>query len=129
MRRALCVGKNTCIAAMRHALNRTPVFAVWIPRMLNFLNRLLLRGQNDLLAQPLHSQLDKPGSWGHQVIRLINEVPGGHTPPIDTYSPPNHIQLAMTAIVEALVEREYDRDWAPIQDLAMRALLAHTSGS
>jgi hypothetical protein len=30
---------------------------------------------------------------------------------------------------EALVEREYDRDLAPIQDLAMRVCLAHTSGS
>jgi hypothetical protein len=38
MRHALCVGKSTCIPAMRHALNRTQVLAVWIPRMLNFWN-------------------------------------------------------------------------------------------
>jgi hypothetical protein len=81
MRHALCVGKNTYIPVMRHALNRTPVLAVWIPRMLNFWNRLLLRGQNDLLAQFLHSQLNKPGSWGHQVIQLVSEVPGGHNSP------------------------------------------------
>jgi hypothetical protein len=112
MRRTLCVGKNTCIAVMCHALNRTPVLAVWILRMLNFWNRLLLRGRDDLLAQSVHSQLDKPSSWGHQVIQLINEMPGGHTPPIDTYGRPNHIQpVTMTVIVKALVAPEHDRDW------------------
>jgi hypothetical protein len=129
MRRALCVGKYIFIVVMCHALNRTPVLAVWIPRMLNFWNQLLLCGQDDLLAQSLHSQIDKPDSWGHQIVQLINEVQGGHTPPIDTYGRPNHIQLAMmTTIVKALVAREYDRDWAPIQDLARRDL-AYTSGS
>jgi hypothetical protein len=68
--------------------------------------------------------------WGHQVIQLINEVPGDLTPPIDTYGQPNHIQPAtMTAIVKALVAREYDRDWAPTRDLAMCVRLAHTNGT
>jgi hypothetical protein len=35
----------------------------------------------------------------------------------------------MTAIVGTLIAREYDRDWAPIQDLAMHARFAHTIGS
>jgi hypothetical protein len=35
----------------------------------------------------------------------------------------------MTAIVESLVEWESERDWAPVQNLTLRAHLVHTSGS
>jgi hypothetical protein len=130
MRRTLCVGRPTSILTMRHALNHTPVFAVWIPRMLHFWNRILSRGVDNFLAQSLHSQLQEPGSWGNQDLHLIKKVPGGHTLPIQTYGRPTKIEQAtITAIVESLVKRESERDWARVQNLSMRANRAHTSGS
>ena len=130
MRRTLCVGRSTSIAAMRHALNRTPVFAVWIPRILNFWNRLLRRGGNNFLAQSLHSQLQEPGSWGNQVLHLLKEVPGGYTLPIDTHGRPTKIEQAtIKAIVESLVERESEKDRVLVQNLIIRANEAHTRGS
>jgi hypothetical protein len=69
MRQALCVGQNTRKAVMRHVLNQIPVLAVWIPRMLDFWNRLL---KHDLLARSLQSHLDQPGSWGHRLLHLIS---------------------------------------------------------
>ena len=130
MRRTLCVGRSTSIPAMRHALNRTPVFDVWIPRMLNFWNRILQDGGNNFLAQSLHSQLQEPGSWGNQVLHLNEKLPGGHTLPIDTYGRPTKIeQVTIKAIVESLVKREFERDRILVKNLTMGANRAHTSGT
>jgi hypothetical protein len=131
MRRALCVGRSTSISVMRHALNRTPVFAVWIPRMLKFWNRILYNSVgNKFLPLSLKHQLTEPGSWGNQVINLIKEVPGGHPLPIDTYGRPTKIQSAtITAIVESLIQRESERDRATVQHITMRANSVHTGGS
>jgi hypothetical protein len=121
------VHKHSCRAPHFQA---NPVFAVWIPRMLNFWNRIFRRVRNSFLAQSLCSQLQEPGSWGNQLLHLIEEVPGEHTLPIVTYGRPTKIEQAtIKAIAESLVERESERDRVLVQNLTMQANRAHTSGS
>jgi hypothetical protein len=78
MRRTLHVGRQTCIATMRQILNCTPVLTTYLEKALNFWNRVVQQGAEDLLYHCLEVEVTQPGTWGHQLMQAVRAAPCTH---------------------------------------------------
>jgi hypothetical protein len=130
MRRTLHVGRQTCIATMRQILNRTPVLTTYLERALNFWNRVVQQGAEDLLYQCLEVEVNQPGTWGHQLIQVVRAAPCTHPSFIDAQGHPQVVEEQdIKSIIKAFVDREYDQAWGRPRALRETALQVHVEGS
>jgi hypothetical protein len=130
MRRTLHVSKQTCIATIRQILNRTPVFFTYIERALNFWNRVLQQGAEDLLCQCLEAEVNQPGTWGHQLIQVVCTAPCARPSLIDAQGYPQVVEEEDIKLsIKAFVDREYDRAWTRARSLQETARQVHVEGS
>jgi hypothetical protein len=92
MRRTLHVGRQTFIATMRQIINRTPVLTTYLERALNFWDRVVQQGAEDLLCQCLEVEVNQPGTWGHQHTQAARAAPCTHPSFIDAQGHPQVVE-------------------------------------
>jgi hypothetical protein len=115
---------------MQQILNCTPVLTTDIERALDFWNRVVQQGAEDLLCQCLEAEVNQPGTLGHQLIQAVRAGPSTHPSFIDAQVHPQVVEEKdIKLIIKDFVDREYDRAWEKPHALWETARQVHVEGS